>query len=88
MASQSKMIFDSFSALLLKALFGSTRKRAVTASILVIIGFLLYIRNKKSSIENLKLSKLSIKESDVIRDLCRKGKETSTLCSMIGSRNS
>lgn len=65
MATQSKMIFDSFSALLMKALFGSKRKKIVTASILFIIGFLVHIKNKKTNIDSLRLSKLSIKDAEV-----------------------
>lgn len=64
MATQSKMIFDMVSAILSQALFGSKRKKIMSFSIVVIIGFLIHMRNQRSNYENLKFSKLSIKDKD------------------------
>lgn len=65
MASQSKMIFDTFGSVLIQALFGSNKKKIVSFSILIIIGFLVHIKKKRTNFENLKFSKLSIKDKDV-----------------------
>lgn len=76
MAGQSKMIFDSITTLLGQALFGSKRKKVMSFSILVIVGFLIHIRNQRSNYENLRLSKLSIKDKEVMIVSFRKGKGT------------
>lgn len=81
MAGQSKMIFDSITTLLGQALFGSKRKKVMSFSILVIVGFLIHIRNQRSNYENLRLSKLSIKDKEVMHISFRKGKGTWIMCS-------
>lgn len=65
MASQSKIIFDSITSLLTEALLGSRKKKIMSFSILIIMGFLIHMRNQRSNYENLRLSKLSIKDKDV-----------------------
>ena len=86
MASQSKMIFDSIAVILTEALFGSKNKKIMSFSIVVIIGFLIHMRNQRSNYENLRLSKLSLKDKEVLTSLFRKEKATSILCSSIESR--
>jgi hypothetical protein len=56
------------------AVFGSKKKKAVSFSIIVIMGFLIHMRNQRSNYENLKFSKLSIKDNDVFVNLFRKEK--------------
>lgn len=85
MASQSKIIFDSLTSLLTEALFGSKRKKVMSFSILVIMGFLIHMRNQRSNYENLRLSKLSIKDKEVWVGVFRKEKGTWTTCSLKGS---
>jgi positive regulator of sigma E activity len=73
------MIFDMVSSILSQALFGSKRKKIMSFSILIIVGFLIHMRNQRSNYENLKFSKLSIKDKDVLFSLFRKEKGMSTL---------
>ena len=75
------MIFDAVTTLLGQALFGSKKKKVMSFSILVIVGFLIHIRNQRSNYENLRLSKLSIKDKEVRVGLFRKGKGTWIMCS-------
>lgn len=49
MASQSKMIFDSVTMILSEALFGSKNKKIMSFSIVIIIGFLIHMRNQRSN---------------------------------------
>ena len=87
MATQSKMIFDAFSNMLIEALFGSTRKKTMSFFILVIIGYLFNVRSKRSHTENIRLSKLSIKDKEVIDSQLRRERETLTRSLCRGSRN-
>jgi hypothetical protein len=81
------MIFDMVSAILSQALFGSKRKKIMSFSIVVIIGFLIHMRNQRSNYENLKFSKLSIKDKDVLINLFRKEKVMSILYFLKESKN-
>ena len=54
MADQSKMASANFTSFLIDILAGSRNKQLVSATILLIIGFLLHIKNKKSYTENIK----------------------------------
>ena len=76
MASQSKMIFEAMSSILMHSLFGSKKKKVVSFSFFFILGFLIHMRNQRSNYENLKFSKLTIKEKDVLLTLFRKEKVT------------
>ena len=80
------MIFDSITIILSEALFGSKNKKIMSFSIVVIIGFLIHMRNQRSNYENLRLSKLSLKDKDVPMLPFRKEKATSIPCSSIESR--
>lgn len=67
MATQSKMIFDTFSSVIMQALFGSNKKKIVSFSILIIIGFLVHIKRKRTHFKSMKFSKLSMKDKDVVQ---------------------
>lgn len=67
MAAQSSMFSEHLKAVLLKLFFGSKRKKAITASAIAIIFYLLHLRNKKSNTDNLKLSKL-VASKEVVRE--------------------
>lgn len=65
--SQSSPFSEHLKSVLAKLLFGSTRKKILSASVVAIICYLIYLKNKKSSTENLKLSKLkAVKEVVVV----------------------
>jgi hypothetical protein len=51
----------------------------MTFSIIAIIAFLIHMKNKKSNVHDVKLSKLSLKDADVSINLFREAKETSTM---------
>lgn len=56
MANQSKAIFaDHFKNIVLNVMLGSRKNKAVTFSIIVIISFLLYMRNTRVTSDNIKL---------------------------------
>jgi hypothetical protein len=58
MAEHSKVaskVSQSVLEIVKKALLGSTQKKAFSASVLVIISYLIYIKNKKSSTDNIKI---------------------------------
>lgn len=55
MAEQSKVAVVTLKDAIINLLAGSRKKQVVSATILLIIGFLLHIRNKKSYTETLKL---------------------------------
>lgn len=48
--------------MLTKLLFGSRKKKIITASVVVIIFYLIHLRNKKSSTDNIKLARM-VKEA-------------------------
>lgn len=79
MANQSKMIFDYIMVMMKDALLGTRRKKIMTFSIIAIIAFLIHMKNKKSNVHDVKLSKLSLKDADVSINLFREAKETSTM---------
>lgn len=57
MANQSKAIFaDHFKNIVLNVMLGSRKNKAVTFSIIVIISFLLYMRNSRVTSDNIKLT--------------------------------
>jgi hypothetical protein len=57
MANQSKvMLSDHLEAICMNVMLGLSKNKAVTGSIIVIIGFLLYIHNSRSSTENPKIA--------------------------------
>ena len=56
--SQSSPFSEHLKTVLMKLLFGSNRKKALTISVVAIICYLIHLKNKKSSTENLKLSQL------------------------------
>ena len=57
MANQSKVLLsDHLKAILYNVLLGSRKNRAVAFSIVANIGFLLYMRNSRSSSDNLRLT--------------------------------
>ena len=56
--SHSSPFSEHLKSVLVKLFFGSTRKKALTFSVVAIIFYLIHLKNKKSSTENLKLSKL------------------------------
>lgn len=81
--SQSSPFSEHLKTVLMKLLFGSTRKKAITFSAVIIIGYLLHLRNKKSSTENLKLSKLK-----AAKEVCwstKRRKERATSIAYFGS---
>jgi hypothetical protein len=57
--AQSTMFSEHLKTVLTKLLFGSTKKKAITASVVLIIFYLIHLKNKKSTTETLKLSKLT-----------------------------
>jgi hypothetical protein len=66
MANQSKAVLsDHLKAIFMNVMLGSRRNKAVTGSIIVIIGFLLYMRNSRSSSENLKIAGIKKKVKGV-----------------------
>ena len=79
MADQSKMIFNYIVVMMKDALFGTRRKKIMSVSIIAIIAFLIHIKNRKSNGQDIKLSKLSLKDADVSIILLRKEKETLTI---------
>lgn len=57
MANQSKVLLsDHLKAIIYNVILGSRKNRAISFSIIAIVGFLLYMRNSRSSTENLRLS--------------------------------
>ena len=60
---------DSIMTILEKSFLGSPEKKAYSAVLLAIIGYLIYIKNKKSSTDNIK-----------VKDQPKKGKVTMILC--------
>jgi len=71
---------------LVKMLFGSKRKTAMTFSVVAIIGYLIHLKNKKSNTENLKLSKLKAAK-EVPQQLDRR-QEKATWIACSGSASS
>lgn len=57
MANQSKLLLaEHFKTIVMNVLLGSRKNRAISASIVAIVGFLIYMRNNsKGTTENLKL---------------------------------
>ena len=47
---------DSIMTILEKSFLGSPQKKAYSAVLLAIIGYLIYIKNKKSSTDNIKIN--------------------------------
>ncbi len=50
-SSTSQIVMD----ILIAALIGSPQRKAFSGAVLVIIGYLIYMKNKKSSTENIRL---------------------------------
>lgn len=74
MAGQSKVAIPqsaTFKDVLFDLLVGSNRKKVLSATVLVIIAFLIYMKNKKSATENIKIkeegSKKKVKYSLIDR---------------------
>ena len=62
MASQSKVAQGvDIKAIILDVLFGTRNKKMITGAILIIIGFLLHVRNSNGNASNLKI-KMSEKD--------------------------
>jgi hypothetical protein len=57
--AQSTMFSGHLKTVLTKLLFGSTKKKAVTVSVVLIIFYLIHLKNKKSTTESLKLANLT-----------------------------
>jgi hypothetical protein len=57
--AQSTMFSEHLKIVLTKLLFGSKKKKAITVSVVLMIFYLIHLKNKKSSTESLKLSKLT-----------------------------
>jgi len=56
MAEHSKTAATAgFGSIILNALVGSTQKKIFSGILLAIIGYLLYMKNKKSTTDNIKL---------------------------------
>jgi hypothetical protein len=58
MAEHSKVATaakQNFTQIMLNALVGSPKKKAFSAFLLAIIGFLIYMKNKKSTTDNIKI---------------------------------
>jgi hypothetical protein len=53
--SQSSVFSQQLKTVLWNIFFGSKKNKAVTFSIIVIIGFLIHIKNKKSATENIRI---------------------------------
>lgn len=53
------MFSEHLKAVLMKLFFGSKRKKAITFSAVAIIFYLLHLKNKKSTTDNIKISKLT-----------------------------
>jgi len=71
---------------MLNALVGTTKRKVFSAILLGIIGYLLYMKNKKSTTDNIKLKEESSKK--VLMFLCRKeARATSTQSSSKESRS-
>ena len=79
------MIFDALTSIVGEALFGSRKKKVMSFSILVIMGFLVHMRNQRSNYENLRLSKLSLKDKEVSACLLRRARATWTTSSSSAS---
>ena len=90
MAEHSKVASNNSAAvleILYKAFLGSGKKQAFSAFLLAIIGYLIYIKNKKSTTDSLKL-KEEFKKAKVTLSLLRKEeKATSMLSSSRESKN-
>jgi hypothetical protein len=72
---------------MLNALVGTTKRKVFSAILLGIIGYLLYMKNKKSTTDNIKLKEESSKKK-VLMFLCRKeARATSTQSSSKESRS-
>ena len=84
MAEQSKIAASSFKKFLQKFILGNRKKQLISATILLIIGFLLHIRNKKSYTETLKLK---LNKSKVIIALFRAEKVMLILSFLRESKN-
>lgn len=59
MADHSKVAVaagEGFADLLRKALIGTRNRKAISAVVLAIIGYLIYAKNKKSATDSLKLT--------------------------------
>ena len=84
MAEQSKIAASSFKNFLQEFILGSRKKQLISATILLIIGFLLHIRNKKSYTETLKLK---LDKSKVIIALFRAEKVMLILSFLRESKN-
>ena len=55
MAAQSKVAESSWNTVLADLLIGSRKKKFISGAILVIIAFLIHIRNLQSSTDNIKI---------------------------------
>ena len=58
MPVQSKMADPSAQQIIQDLLIGNNKRKLVSATILLIIGFLIHIKNKKPEVDSLKLSRL------------------------------
>ena len=63
MPVQSKMADPSAQQIIQDLLIGNNKRKLVSATILLIIGFLIHIKNKKPEVDSLKLSRLEKEKS-------------------------
>ena len=78
MADQSKIAStatNTITTIILNSLIGSPSKKAFSSVLLAIIAFLIYMKNKKSATDNIKISEEKLKKKSVHHLLSRKEEE-------------
>lgn len=67
MTTQSKIVAQNIKDLLLDMLIGTRKKKFITAAILLIIGFLIHVKNMKSGTDQIKVK---LREKDLVKKVC------------------
>ena len=92
MPVHSKVADPSAAVIIQDLLVGNNKRRMVSATILLIIGFLIHIRNKRPEVDTLRNSRLDSvgkkgEKKKVEIGLCRAGRGMSMGSSSKGSKN-
>lgn len=90
MAEHSKVASNNSAAvlnILYKAFLGSGKKKAFSAFLLSIIGYLIYMKNKKSTTDSLKLKEEFKKVQVILPPLRKEERDTSMPSSSRESKN-
>lgn len=74
--------------MVVNSLVGSAQKKAFSAVLLAIIGYLVYMKNKKSSTDNIRIKEEGLKHKKVTIYGFRKGERATSMLSFSnGSKN-